>query len=62
MALRCEVTGNTCGTDTWKVGCPCICENCRRYISEDFDEEDFFDEDEDRLDESWFHDPDMGDR
>ena len=28
MKLRCQVTGNPCGTDTWPVGEPCICLNC----------------------------------
>ena len=32
--LRCVITGNLCGTDTWKDGCPCLCENCKRWLTE----------------------------
>ena len=27
--LRCLVTNNPCGTDTWIPGKPCQCENCK---------------------------------
>lgn len=34
--LRCEVTDNPCGTDTWAVGpngiIPCNCDKCQEYI------------------------------
>lgn len=30
--LRCEVTGNPCGTDTWRVGHECPCPQCQRYL------------------------------
>jgi hypothetical protein len=30
--MRCQITGNLCGTDTWKVGSPCSCGPCRTYI------------------------------
>ncbi len=30
--LRCLVTKNKCGTDTWAVGQPCQCENCQRWL------------------------------
>ena len=30
--LRCEVTENLCGTDTWEVGHPCQCECCQEYL------------------------------
>lgn len=33
-AVRCKITGNPCGTDTWIEGCPCTCENCQRYLLE----------------------------
>ncbi len=29
--VRCEVTGNPCGTDTWEVNSPCQCSPCRGY-------------------------------
>ena len=32
MELKCLVTGNPCGTDTWIVGRSCKCINCQRYI------------------------------
>ncbi len=31
--LRCHVTGNPVGTDTWTVGQPCACPNCKLYIA-----------------------------
>lgn len=30
--LRCLVTGNICGTDTWAAGHDCACENCKRWL------------------------------
>jgi len=30
-ALRCEVTGNLCGTDTWGA-MPCSCVNCQNWM------------------------------
>lgn len=30
--LRCLVTTNPCGTDTWAVGHNCQCANCREYV------------------------------
>jgi len=30
--LHCLVTNNRCGTDTWPVGNPCACNNCRRFM------------------------------
>ena len=30
--VRCEVTGNPCGTDTWFVGHPCSCGPCREFV------------------------------
>lgn len=30
--LRCLITKNVCGTDTWTVGHPCQCENCQRWL------------------------------
>ena len=32
--LRCEITGNLCGTDTWSEGCPCICVNCIKWLED----------------------------
>jgi hypothetical protein len=31
--LRCKVTGNPCGSDTWMVGHPCQCSECQKYIA-----------------------------
>jgi len=30
----CEVTGNLCGTDTWKKGHPCHCPQCAAWLDE----------------------------
>lgn len=30
--LRCLVTKNMCGTDTWSVGQPCQCKNCQLWL------------------------------
>ena len=30
--LRCLVTKNRCGTDTWSIGKPCMCDNCMHYM------------------------------
>ena len=30
--LRCRITGNQCGTDTWMVGHPCQCDNCQAWL------------------------------
>jgi hypothetical protein len=32
--LRCEITGNPCGTDTWGINHPCQCKNCQVYIND----------------------------
>jgi hypothetical protein len=32
--LRCLVTGNPCGTDTWQVGSPCACANCQAWLAQ----------------------------
>lgn len=32
--LRCEVTHNPCGTDTWGNGSVCQCKSCQQYLSE----------------------------
>ena len=31
IILRCEITGNPCGTDTRSKNQPCNCANCIRY-------------------------------
>ena len=31
--LRCRVTNNRCGTDTWAVGKPCQCNSCQHYVT-----------------------------
>jgi hypothetical protein len=30
--LKCKITGNECGTDTWTVGQSCPCESCQIYL------------------------------
>jgi hypothetical protein len=30
--VRCEITLNPCGTDTWAVGRPCKCKACQAYL------------------------------
>jgi hypothetical protein len=30
--LRCLITNNPVGTDTWMVGRPCQCQNCREML------------------------------
>jgi len=30
--LRCEITSNPCGTDTWEINHPCECKNCQEYL------------------------------
>ena len=30
--LRCTVTGNPCGTDTWEANSSCSCEPCTEYL------------------------------
>src|SRR5262245_18800748 len=30
--LRCFVTGNLCGTDTWPVWRPCVCDMCQQFL------------------------------
>ncbi len=32
--LRCEITGNPCGTDTWEINYTCPCKNCQQYLKE----------------------------
>lgn len=36
--LRCEITGNPCGTDTWQKHRPCKCDACQRYLCESLTE------------------------
>jgi hypothetical protein len=31
--LRCHVTKNLCGTDTWKEGEPCKCAGCQAWLA-----------------------------
>ena len=31
--IRCQITNNPCGTDTWMVGHPCTCEHCTAYLT-----------------------------
>jgi hypothetical protein len=31
--LRCLVTKNIVGTDTWKIGSPCVCSVCRLFLA-----------------------------
>ncbi len=31
--LRCQVTTNPCGTDTWMVGKECHCSNCQTWLA-----------------------------
>ncbi len=30
--IRCSVTGNPCGTDTWMEGHPCKCDGCQLWL------------------------------
>ncbi len=30
--LRCEVTGNLCGTDTWEANYVCQCASCTEWL------------------------------
>lgn len=32
LPLKCEVTRNECGTDTWAANDPCKCSACVRYV------------------------------
>ena len=32
--LRCEITSNPCGTDTWEINHPCECKNCQLYLKD----------------------------
>jgi len=32
--LRCLITNNPCGTDTWEINTPCRCENCQQYLND----------------------------
>ena len=32
--LRCVITKNICGTDTWVDRYPCPCENCKKYVAD----------------------------
>ena len=32
--LRCEITGNPCGTDTWEINYSCQCKNCQLYLKD----------------------------
>ena len=31
-SLRCLKTDNICGTDTWEINNPCMCEPCQEYL------------------------------
>ena len=31
--LRCAITTNPCGTDTWAKGSPCLCPACTAYVT-----------------------------
>ena len=31
---RCLITGNICGSDTWRIGYPCQCVECKLYVQE----------------------------
>jgi len=33
LNTRCHITGNPCGTDTWRVGYPCQCAACQDYLN-----------------------------
>lgn len=32
IVLRCAVTGNPCGTDTWSKGVECQCAHCQAWL------------------------------
>jgi len=32
--LRCKITGNPCGTDTWMRGSECQCVGCQRWLGQ----------------------------
>jgi hypothetical protein len=32
LVLRCETTGNPCGTDTWAKNYECSCAHCQAYL------------------------------
>lgn len=34
--LRCEITKNPCGTDTWELTTPCPCSQCSIWIKQAF--------------------------
>jgi len=33
-SLRCLITGNPCGTDTWEIHHACPCQNCQEWMKE----------------------------
>ena len=33
LTLRCLITSNPCGTDTWEIDNPCQCENCQTWLA-----------------------------
>jgi hypothetical protein len=35
--LRCNFTGNLCGTDTWPKNRPCVCGHCQEYLCQERD-------------------------
>ena len=37
--LRCELSTNPCGTDTWEINSPCKCSNCQAWLRMKRDEE-----------------------
>jgi len=34
VMLRCKITGNPCGTDTWMRGSECQCGPCQRWLGQ----------------------------
>ena len=32
--MECLITKHECGTDTWTIGHPCLCENCVKWLYE----------------------------
>jgi hypothetical protein len=32
--MRCDYTGNLCGTDSWERGWECMCVNCQRWLGQ----------------------------
>jgi hypothetical protein len=38
--MKCLITDNECGTDTWTEGTFCCCENCIKWLSENMEDID----------------------